>query len=1037
MKKNLLYTICFVAFAISALPMSANDYLKIYFKDGHTERHYMHLVESISATKYDLDGNLHTDYQMQQIVMPDTTYSYYLADIDSMAFRKVDEEQVKERVETVQSSLEQISQQSSNIEDLASYVDEIKRIDGVEEVYYDGNDLFIQIRDWYVVSVLRQPIPENIVSSANTLGRNNIRHLMPTTNDGSPMKVTIGFQMKDDYNFVDGKVAINLLNTKFSIMGYNPNYELGDELDFDFFKKRIFDSNVVLIDTHGGCGIFNKKHYLYTGIESSSNDLVGLSVDQWFDISKNIDIDDIGISLCNYAGGNLFNNPFGLRWYFTVTEDYIRKSPYRFTGTGPHIVFVAACSSLQGNDILTRSDGKQYYGSDSFAQVFFEKGADVYLGYNHGTYRSSFAADNFLDYMLHGASVEQAFNTLHPLYKYEEDKEEKAALIDLYNQKSNNPKGIFIVNTHTETKTDQDLNKEFVNKQQVELGGTTFCWDLNEVHPNFGFRIATEPNINENTNSVDILSNDFHYTGEKYKEVAFSGVFKPEPGITYYYRAFTYDDIHYNWGEERHFIVYNDLSVSAETITLKVRETSTIQVTAGSGQYGVTNLNSEIAIATLQGTTISINGVSEGKAQVVVTDILTGKKAIIEITVKDPNQAGQIMMERRYLVNTVNDYYNNSFYNPERFSYQESVINLSNGIYIAVRYHNANYWEGTYDKSHLGVFLAVGTNESTEEEWYISPLVKNEWISEKIVIDCDGTIQYYMNGINMGTHQFSQLDLENVNSLTLSFNPYGWWYTHYHYMDDFKISTPATTISDSFDDGVINPDIWKQPANPDGVREEDGIMKTEQLRTDKDFVLRSKLIPIFDSDTNVGGLVKEVEGANYRLYKKLLDPNDVHVNADGWRFFRTQLLLDVTKDSKKKTYEVGELYMPDDDDVAMCMLFDLNNRKAIVFANSKTSAKNYSMDGYAYVSSLDNLSFTKETVFSSQNWGWMPYFVDSGNQQYILKHFSFNGYYQMQSKRSTDGTWTNGKLGSMSPDQSQKNWEASDRMLVVGSTPTY
>ena len=87
MKKSLLYTICLMALAISALPVSAaNDYLKIYFKDGHTERHYMKLVESISASKYDLEGNLHEDYQMQQIVMPDTTYSYYLADIDSMTF---------------------------------------------------------------------------------------------------------------------------------------------------------------------------------------------------------------------------------------------------------------------------------------------------------------------------------------------------------------------------------------------------------------------------------------------------------------------------------------------------------------------------------------------------------------------------------------------------------------------------------------------------------------------------------------------------------------------------------------------------------------------------------------------------------------------------------------------------------------------------------------------------------------------------------------------------------------------------------------
>ena len=549
MKKSLLYTICLMALAISALPVSANDYLKIYFKDGHTERHYMKLVESISASKYDLEGNPHEDYQVQQIVMKDTTYSYYIADIDSMSFRKVDEEEVKTRVESVQSSLEQILQQSSNMEDLASHVDEIKSIDGVEEVYYDGNDLFIQIKDWFVVSIIRQPMPENIVTAASTLARRNTRLLEPTTEEESPLKVTIGFQMKDDYNFVDSKVEIYLLNTKFSVMGYNPNYYLGEELDFDFFYRKIFDSNVLLIDTHGGCGLFNKKHYLFTGIESSSNDLVGLNLDRWLNISKNIDLDDIGVSLCGYAGGNLFNNPFGLRWFFTVTEDYIQKSSYRFTGSGPHIVFVAACSSLQGNDILTRSDGIHPYGSDSFAQIFFNKGADVYLGYNSGTYRSSFAADCFFEYMLQGASVEQAFNTLHPLYKYEEDKDEKAVLVDLYNKNSEDPKGIFIVNTHTVSKTDQETNEEFLDKQQVELKGITYCLDLDDICPQFGFKVAMDPHIDESTTGEYIVSENAHYTGVKNKEVAFSAVFKPESGQTYYYCAYSYDGKYYNFGD--------------------------------------------------------------------------------------------------------------------------------------------------------------------------------------------------------------------------------------------------------------------------------------------------------------------------------------------------------------------------------------------------------------------------------------------------------------------------------------------------------
>ena len=93
MKTRIFKYIAVVALLFMAIPMQGQNYLKLWFKDGHTERHFMHLVKSISATKYDLEGNLHSDYQMQQIIMEDTTYSYYIADIDSMSFKKVDEEQ--------------------------------------------------------------------------------------------------------------------------------------------------------------------------------------------------------------------------------------------------------------------------------------------------------------------------------------------------------------------------------------------------------------------------------------------------------------------------------------------------------------------------------------------------------------------------------------------------------------------------------------------------------------------------------------------------------------------------------------------------------------------------------------------------------------------------------------------------------------------------------------------------------------------------------------------------------------------------------
>ena len=81
--------------------------------------------------------------------------------------------------------------------------------------------------------------------------------------------------------------------------------------------------------------------------------------------------------------------------------------------------------------------------------------------------------------------------------------------------------------------------------------------------------------------------------------------------------------------------------------------------------------------------------------------------------------------------------------------------------------------------------------------------------------------------------------------MVVEISPYGWWTGHYMYMDDFKLTIDGTVIiDDDFNDGIINLDSWQAPVNPDGVREEDGIMKMKQIRTDQNFNLRSKPIPL-------------------------------------------------------------------------------------------------------------------------------------------------------------------------------------------------
>lgn len=846
MKTRFIKSILTLLMALTVLSIAANDYLKIYFKDGHTERHFMKLVENITVTKYDLEGNLHSDYQMQQIITADTTYSYYLADIDSMAFRKYYEEQVRNRVESFISTMETMLEQNTTMEDLVSHMEEIKNIDGVEEVYYDGENMFIQIRDWLGICFTSLPVPDNNGPSLQSLNRKNIKRHIPTNKDGSPMKVTIGFQMTGDDNFTEAKEVIDELYSDFSTMGYNPKYYLGDELNLDFFYKDIFDSNVLLIDTHGGYGIFNKKHYLYTGIASSSNDFVGSNIDRLFNISNDIDLDDIGINVCHYKGDSWFNNPFGHRWYYIVREDFIRKSPYRFTGAGPHMVFIAACSSLQGNDILTRSDEIRPYGNDTFAQIFFDKGADVYLGYNNGTYRAAWAAYHYFHNMLLGASAERAFKSLDPLLKYEEDKEEKALLVDLYNKNSNNPKGTFIVNTHTVEKTEQECLSEYQTNGQLELIGKTFKISSDDGVKGFGFRIGTKPDVDKLEEYETLYSHNAHSSGTEVGELTFSAMFTPEGGKTYYYRAFTGDGLHLNWGEERILTVYNSLQLSTSYLSLKVGETKTVQIVSGNGSYEVKSSNENIATASVSGNTISINGLQADDAIVTITDIKTSETATIAITVtEDSFFEGQIVLERKYMVDSHGDVSTNwEGRTSDNYAYQSLRLLFDNDRSLQIGYLNAYYWDDSRTTKRQGVYIISYQGDKKIKEWYIEPRRNNTWIKEKIVIEKTGKVRYYSDDNSMGEEIFSELELENAKNVFVDVDPYGWWYTHYHHMDDFKLTTPAKVISDNFDDGIINTNIWQQPKNPDGVREEDGIMKTEQLRTDKDFHLRSNPIPL-------------------------------------------------------------------------------------------------------------------------------------------------------------------------------------------------
>lgn len=226
-----------------------------------------------------------------------------------------------------------------------------------------------------------------------------------------------------------------------------------------------------------------------------------------------------------------------------------------------------------------------------------------------------------------------------------------------------------------------------------------------------------------------------------------------------------------------------------------------------------------------------------GNAQAVKSEIFGLRLAMDENT--HPNKDGQIVMERKYKV-----HHGGNYHEPQ------IILDFGNKQVLHVGYLKMNWW-GDYSHTKHGIHIIAGDDWSKANEenvWYIAPTIADEWVTEKLIVDLDGKVQYYMNGQYMGEKTFTGIDLSNAKMVSIQARPFGWWTGHSHYMDDFSLTTPFTSISDDFNDGVLDTNIWLTPVNPDGVREEDGILKMEMLRTDQDFDLRSKPIPLFEEE---------------------------------------------------------------------------------------------------------------------------------------------------------------------------------------------
>jgi hypothetical protein len=170
--------------------------------------------------------------------------------------------------------------------------------------------------------------------------------------------------------------------------------------------------------------------------------------------------------------------------------------------------------------------------------------------------------------------------------------------------------------------------------------------------------------------------------------------------------------------------------------------------------------------------------------------------------------------------------------------------------------------------------------------------------------------------------------------------------------------------------------------------------------------------------------------------EKHTDYTDYRTNADGMKFYKTTLALEVETDGIKRRSKIetgDDLYTNFSKHMNPCMLIDIDRKIISVFTNSKVPGSNYAMDGSVYRIDANSKTWQKETVFTGANFGWYSFFGGSDNGNPELWHFSYAGYYAMLSKRGEQGTWSTQNRGSISVNLADRQYYSHKNILVSSS----
>ncbi len=469
---------------------------------------------------------------------------------------------LSERVERVMAVAGEVFINSNSPDEIDKYLNEIKNIEGVEDVYRDNHAFFVNVKGWGVIPYIYSDIDmNNDNASGQNLTKSNkstrgVIDKIENSHFFSEAKSVCIINQQQGTDIVDipledqflGFVGSNVLESKgtsidamivnFNYFDYHIRTFYGSEVTRDVYSDELFKYDLVFILTHG-CYDWKgeKKHWLLTGEKYDVLKHGWLKTfirSIWYneDERKEINEEELEEALnltktqIRIAGVKEYHNGVESVGYFSIiSEDYINNTQSQFSNSNA-IVYNCACQSLKGNEEL--------------AKAFFNRGAACYLGWRDTDFRGSHGGKLFYANMLNGKSVSDAYDALPDIYS--RTPRENGAFLDIvFNTNNKNSNSICITRPK---RHDAEVSKISDSDFEVKLNGVMSLLDVDKIEENgfnYGFFTSTDQDMGIKNNYPGIADSNnrtFNFTSTL-------TVDNLKPQTTYYYVAYFFDGEHY------------------------------------------------------------------------------------------------------------------------------------------------------------------------------------------------------------------------------------------------------------------------------------------------------------------------------------------------------------------------------------------------------------------------------------------------------------------------------------------------------------